>query len=109
MWATIKSSIVSFHQSFHKSGTLVFARLQILFGAIWTVLTMTDLAPLIGNPKILTGWLLFSGVVTEMTRRSGTYADDDGHLMPRRDQTVNVTVNTTAPASPLGPTSGTTK
>lgn len=105
MWETLKANAIAFHASFHKSGTIVFARLQILFGAIWTVLTMTDLAPLISNPKILTGWLIFSGVVTEMSRRSGTYADEDGHLLPRRDhdQTINVNVNTP------GPTSGSTK
>jgi hypothetical protein len=111
MWATLKSTIVSIHQSFHKSGTLVFARVQVMVGIVWEVLSHTDLSSVIGNPKYLTYWLIFSGVITEMTRRSGTYADEDGHLMPRRDdQTVTVNVNTApAPASPIGPTSGNTK
>ena len=50
------------------SVTIAWARLQVLFGAIWIALQSTDLAPLL-NPKWLTVWLVFSGVVTELTRR----------------------------------------
>jgi len=113
MWETVKTSATSFHRSFHSSGVIWFARIQVLGGAVWGVLVATDLSPLISDPKVLTGWLIFSGLVTELSRRSNTYEDDDGHLLPRQQQEVNVTVNTTtsapAPASPLGPTSGTTK
>lgn len=112
MWQTVKTNALAFHRSFHKSGVIVFGRLQVLLGAIWGVLIATDLSPLIGNPKYITAWLIFSGLVTEMSRRSRTDEDEDGHLVPRReDQTVNVTVNNAAPApaSPVGPTTGTTK
>ncbi len=106
MWETVKDKAAAFHRSFHQSGVIVFARLQVLIGALWAVLTAVDLAPLISNQKYLTLWLIFSGLVTELSRRSNTYVDDDGHLMPRRQETVNVTVNN---APTPGPTSGTTK
>ena len=118
MWQTIKTNALAFHASFHKSGTIVFARLQVLLGAVWTVLTMADLAPLISNPKYLTGWLLFSGVVTELTRRSRTDIDDEGHLVPHADvrQSVpaqGISVSNPSGATPVppvvGPTSGNTK
>lgn len=105
MWQTVKTNALAFHRSFHQSGVIVFGRLQVLLGAVWAVLTATDLSPLISNPKYITAWLIFSGLVTEMSRRSRTFEDDDGHLLPRKDdQTVNVTINNTP-----GPTSGDTK
>jgi hypothetical protein len=111
MWQTVKNNALAFHRSFHQSGTIVFARLQVLVGTVWCVLTATDLAPLISNPKYLTYWLIASGVITELSRRSRSVEDEEGHLVPRRQDTVNVTVNNVAPpaASPLGPVDGNTK
>lgn len=68
-------------ESFRKSSVIAFARLQVLLGIIFTVLTATDLAPLIGNGKWLTLWLIGSGIITEITRKSGTTLID-GHLVP---------------------------
>ncbi|KRQ99294.1 hypothetical protein [Bradyrhizobium valentinum] len=56
---------------FVNSGTIVWARVQIIVGIIWSVLVVTDLSPLLA-PKWLTLWLIFSGIVTEAVRRSGT-------------------------------------
>lgn len=118
MWLTIKTNALAFHRSFHKSAVIWLARGQVVLGAVWFALTAVDLAPLIGNPKYVTAWLVFSGVVTEYARRSNTFEADDGRLVPKRDdhnETVNVTVNAAspaaapAPASPLGPTAGLTK
>jgi hypothetical protein len=110
MWQNIKGSAIYVHQTFHKSGVIWFARLQVLIGAIWAALTAVDLAPIIGNPKYVTAWLVFSGIVTEYSRRSGTYQDRSGHLLPR-DPNLTVVVNnepSAAPAAPV-PTDGTSK
>lgn len=64
MWNDIKA----WWRSWKNSGTILWARLQVLGGAVWTVLTQTDLAPLL-NPKYLTYWLIVSGVVTELVRQ----------------------------------------
>lgn len=69
MYQTIKTNALAFHNSFRSSATIVFARLQLLLAAAWSVLIMTDLAPVIQNPKYVTAWLIFSGVVTEYCRR----------------------------------------
>jgi hypothetical protein len=61
MWPRIKAW-------FDHSATIAWARMQILFAVAWGVLSTTDLAPLLG-PRWLTGWLILSGVVTELTRR----------------------------------------
>lgn len=116
MWPTIRDSAIAFHRSFHSSAVIWFARLQVLVGAVWSVLIATDLSPVISNPKYVTAWLVFSGLITEMGRRSRTVEDEDGKLIPRgRDEnTINVVVNNAAPpsvdvpASPV-PTDGTTK
>jgi hypothetical protein len=115
MWSSLSNGTAAFRATFHQSAVIWFARVQILLGAIWAVLVATDLSSVIGNPKYITGWLIFSGVVTEMTRRARTVQDDDGHLIPRRndDDHVTVVVNNAsaapAPASPLGPSTGATK
>lgn len=54
--------------SWKNSGTILWARVQVLFGTVWTVLSTTDMAPLL-DPVYLTYWLIFSGVVTEMIRQ----------------------------------------
>jgi hypothetical protein len=117
MWTTIRDSATAFHRSFHSSLVIWWARFQVLFGAVWAVLIATDISPLLGNPKYFTAWLVFSGVMTEMGRRSRTVEDEDGKLIPRRrddDDTINVVVNNSAPpsvavpASPV-PTDGTAK
>ena len=61
MWAKIK-------RWFKRSETIFFARLQVFLGAVFAVLTVTDLSPLL-PPKYLTIWLIISGVITELLRR----------------------------------------
>lgn len=51
-----------------RSQTIVWARLQVLAGAVWSVLIVTDLSALLG-PKSLAAWLIVSGFVTEYMRR----------------------------------------
>lgn len=81
MWAKIKAWYASFHKSFHDSEVIVFARLQILGAAIWAVLTVTDLSPLL-EQKWVTCWLLFSGGVTEYARRRRSEVVVSGELVP---------------------------
>lgn len=115
MWSSLSTSIAAIHATFHKSAVILIARLQVLIGAVWAVLAVTDLAPIIRDPRYITAWLVFVGIVTEMGRRSHTVQDDEGNLIPRRsdDENVTMVVNNAsaapAPASPLGPSSGATK
>ena len=55
---------------FWRSETILWARLQMFVGTVWTVLSVSDLSPVL-DPKWLTYWLIFSGVVTELLRRRG--------------------------------------
>jgi len=52
------------------SGTILWARINMLVGAIWVTLSQTDLSNVL-NPKYLTYWLIINGIITEMVRRSG--------------------------------------
>ena len=61
MWEKIKAW-------FKNSETIFWARLNIVVGSLWTVLSATDLAPIM-NPKFLTYWLIVNGFVTEYLRR----------------------------------------
>lgn len=62
MWDKIKAW-------FRDSETIFWARLQMAAGTIWTVLVATDLSPVL-DAKYLTYWLIASGVITELARRS---------------------------------------
>jgi hypothetical protein len=75
MYQTVKTNFLRFHNSFRSSATIVFARVQMLLAAVWSVLIMTDLAPVIQNPKYVTAWLVFSGVITEYCRRRPSSID----------------------------------
>lgn len=58
---------------FSDSETLFWGRLQMLFGAVLTVLTTTDLTPIFasaGLAKWLPLWVVISGIITEMARKS---------------------------------------
>jgi hypothetical protein len=56
---------------FWRSETIAWARLQVAFGIVWTVLSATDLSPLL-NPQWMTYWLIASGIISELLRRRGT-------------------------------------
>ena len=78
----------SFQHSFHDSEVIVFARVQVLFGVVWGVLTVVDISPILENPKYITGWLLFSGMVTEVLRRNR--ATDLNEPPPTADDHLHV-------------------
>lgn len=105
MWQTIKTNLIAFNKSFYNSGTIIFARLQVLLGVVFTVASATDLTPFLGNGKYLTSWLILSGVITEYTRKRGTGCLD-GHLVP-----TSMIPPVVAPVPPvvLEPTDGTVK
>ena len=74
---------------FRDSETLVWARIQMVVGAVWTVLAMSDLSGVL-PAKWLPYWLILSGVVTEISRRAReprdlgikTVADLDTVMVP---------------------------
>jgi hypothetical protein len=87
-WVT-KEGFWKIYWSFHNSEVILWSRIQLFVGVVWTVLSQTDLAPLISDPRYLTYWLIANGVITEMLRRRGAdynfrhpeeaHHDDDCH------------------------------
>lgn len=53
---------------FWRSETIAWARMQVLFGVVWGVISVADLSPILTG-KWLTIWLIFNGIVTELLRR----------------------------------------
>jgi hypothetical protein len=56
--------------TFHANETIVWARLQVLIGSVWLVLSTQDLTPLHIDPKYMMYWTIFNGIVSEMLRRN---------------------------------------
>lgn len=87
---------------FWRSETIAWARLQVLVGAIWTALSATDLSPLL-NPKWMTYWLIFSGVVTELLRRRGSTHETIVVPQDQGDGTVKPVTMSFLQTPPPGP------
>jgi hypothetical protein len=71
------------------SETILWARIQVAFGAafgiflvVWSVLSSTDVSPLLKDPRWIAVWAIVNGVVTELLRRHGTFTTPDNHLLP---------------------------
>lgn len=70
-----------------RSEVVAWARIQVLVGAVWMALSASDLSPLL-DPKYLTYWLIFNGIITELLRRRGTEYRD-GHLREKDGDTMS--------------------
>lgn len=63
----------SINHWFSDSETIFWGRLQVVAGAILTVLTTTDLTPIfgaVGWAKWAPVWVVVSGIITEAARKS---------------------------------------
>lgn len=65
----LKDIWVRFLTSFHGSEVIIWARLQIMAGAIWVGLQGIDMGVWIDDKKLLGYWMLFSASLTEYLRR----------------------------------------
>jgi hypothetical protein len=74
---------------FVHSETIFWARLQVIAGVIWAVISVADLSPLL-SPKALAIWLIINGIISEYLRRRGT-------------DTVTVAVVREEPGEPIVP------
>jgi hypothetical protein len=113
MWSNLRDGARRFHQTFHYSAVIWIARVQVVLGCVWQVLVSVDLAPILVNPKYVTAWLLFSGIITELGRRSNTIIAPNGQFVPVSRDADAPTIVVAAPAAPVAaspvPTSGLTK
>jgi hypothetical protein len=63
----------AFKNWYLNSETVLWARIQLLLGAIWTVLAGTDMTAVIPpkwQPWFIPIWLMLNGIITEILRRS---------------------------------------
>lgn len=87
----LKSLYVKFWSWMRSSGTIAFARLQVLLGVIMTVLTTTDVTPLFRNhPEWLVWYTIVVGLITEYIRRRGTEVVSIPTYVPEAGTTVDV-------------------
>lgn len=63
------------HASFHDSEIIWWARIQVFFGSLYLVLQTVNLAPLIGDPKYVTYYMIANGLLSEWLRRRRTDED----------------------------------
>lgn len=87
---------------FWRSETIAWARLQLAAGIVWTVLSASDLSPLL-NPKLMTYWLIASGIITEILRRRGAIKQTVVVSEPVGDGTVQAVPKSFLASPPPGP------
>ncbi len=95
MWSGF---VIRFWNWFDNSGTILWGRLQVLVGAIWTVAVTTDLMSSWLSPKYFPVWVVFSGVVTEYMRRSNAVTNT---IVVRDDNGIQSNVKYLSPKSPV--------
>lgn len=61
----------SFWNWFYNSGTILWARLNVLLGCIILVITTTDMSPWL-PAKYMPAWIIINSVITEYLRRMNT-------------------------------------
>lgn len=87
----LKSIYVKFWSWMRSSGTIAFARLQVLIGIVLTVLSTTDVTPIFkDHPQWLVWWTIASGVIAEYVRRRGTEVVSVPTYVPESGTTVDV-------------------
>ena len=69
MWQQIKSKWQYFHDSFHGSDTIVWARAQLLLGAGYTALQGVDVSVFVTDRHLLQYYIFANALITEMLRR----------------------------------------
>lgn len=58
-----------FIATFRANETIIWARIQSVVGAVWVVLSATDLTQFHLNATYVAYWVVFNGIVTELIRR----------------------------------------
>ncbi len=69
MWEHTKAYYQRFHDSFHGSDTIVWARAQILLGAAYTALQGVDISAFVTDRHLLQYYIFANALITEMLRR----------------------------------------
>lgn len=69
MWQHTKAYWQRFHDSFHGSDTIVWARAQLLLGAGYTALQGVDISAFISDRHLLQYYIFANALITEMLRR----------------------------------------
>lgn len=81
MWQWIKDTLTVIHETFHGSGSIWLARLNMLGGAMLTGALMLDPSSFGLDPKWVTLWTATNGAIAEYLRRRGATYDPDGNLV----------------------------
>jgi len=65
----IKYRWAQFHASFHDSETILWARAQFLFFAVYEGLQQVDMSAFVSDHRLLQGYFLLNGIIAEYARR----------------------------------------
>lgn len=69
IWQKIKDEFGYLVSTFRSNETIIWARIQSVVGAVWAVVSVTDLTQFHLNATYVAYWMVFNGVVTELIRR----------------------------------------
>ncbi len=73
MWAKFKAS-------FHGSEVIIWARLNVAFGALYAGVQFLDLTIFDLDRKWVVAWAVANGIIGELLRRHRAEYDDDGKM-----------------------------
>lgn len=64
-----KNGYSRFHESFHDSEVILWARAQYIFFLVYTGLQVMDVSIFISDKRLLQGYMFMNAIITEATRR----------------------------------------
>lgn len=81
MYNVIRDKALAFWETFHGSATIIWARSQVLLGALYFGYTMIDPHDIGGlDPRYVQAWIVGNGVLAEYLRRRNAEYHDDGNI-----------------------------
>lgn len=69
MWQHTQDWWWKFHDSFHGSDTIVWARAQLMLGCAYTAMQGVDISAFVSDHRLLQCYIFANALATEMLRR----------------------------------------
>lgn len=81
MYTFIRDKLIDFWSTFHGSGTIIWARAQVMLGVLYAGYVLVEPSSFTDiPPHYVAGWVAANGMLAEYVRRRGAEYHDDGNI-----------------------------
>lgn len=80
MYTTLRDTVIDFWSTFHGSGTIIWARAQVMLGVLYAGYTLIEPSSFDIPPHYVQMWVVGNGALAEYIRRRNAEYHDDGAI-----------------------------